>query len=348
MLKLTPSHSYLLDCLRGYSAQVVLLGHILIFFSSSYKEIHIYIQDYAIFVFFFISGFLISYTTLNKVSDAKFCLVEYFLSRFIRIYTVLVPTLFFVIFVDAIFYFDNYPFEENFTAWNFFSSLFLLNSFGEFFHKLTFFQPLGSLRPLWTLSIEWVIYMFYGLLLSCFLGRGNKLKVILLILFLPVPFVHIFTTKLSLIWFSGWFSSYLLYSNKSISDLCLEYRKHIRLLLILSALSFPFFVVNFEAFSWKSIIYTILLLVLTFAFSFGTKPSTLQRINTFSFASFSYTLYLTHYTILQVIYSQKYFSQPLYAMVFAFFICNIFAYFFHIPFEIKLFNYLKKRSKNAI
>ena len=69
---------------------------------------------------------------------------------------------------------DRYAYLEAFSIKQFFGCLFMLQNMGPYGILGRMFVPFGSGRPLWTLSVEWWLYMLYG---AVFLWIRNKEKI---------------------------------------------------------------------------------------------------------------------------------------------------------------------------
>ncbi len=113
-MKLQPASSVLLDLIRGVSAQLVVIGHLLSFYKVyGYKEDsgQFIIQNFGVVVFFILSGFLIAYSVNGKNPDYGF--KEYFIDRASRIFIAFLPALVVIALLDfssaALLTEDKYP-----------------------------------------------------------------------------------------------------------------------------------------------------------------------------------------------------------------------------------------------
>jgi peptidoglycan/LPS O-acetylase OafA/YrhL len=126
----------------------------------------------AVIIFFVISGFLIGGRTILNLEDKGFDLVDYFIHRFSRIYTVFVPAL-------VAGYMIDWAGLEFFNASGIYNhpEQFYTNAFGNdiakhlgldtFVGNLMQLQTitvsvLGSNGPLWSLANEWWYYVLFG------------------------------------------------------------------------------------------------------------------------------------------------------------------------------------------
>ena len=93
--RLTEAQRVYLDFVRAMAAMFVLVGHACIFFlQGNPVSSGGGMQGVGVFIFFLISGFLISLSVFQKHADPHYGFREYFIDRFCRIYTAYVPALF--------------------------------------------------------------------------------------------------------------------------------------------------------------------------------------------------------------------------------------------------------------
>ncbi|MEO0735061.1 MAG: acyltransferase family protein, partial [Bacteroidota bacterium] len=166
--RLTAGQSLLLDFIRGWSAQAVLFGHALYFFNlhgPGAPSTDFFVHRYAVAIFFLLSGFLITYSTVGKLArKADYGFRQYFIDRFARIYTALVPALLFILVVDLVSRSlspATYAYADAFSARDFLGNLLMLQYFPGLGLLLgERIEAFGSGTTLWTLSIEWWIYLW--------------------------------------------------------------------------------------------------------------------------------------------------------------------------------------------
>lgn len=130
--KLTNSNSIFLDLIRGVSAQIVVIGHGLSFFEI-FPVLQVpKMQNIAVLIFFLLSGFLITYSTIRK---NNYSFKNYFLDRFTRIYTAFIPAIIFVFLIDTLNKKINpsdYMFDKAFNLMTFLGNIFMLQDFPVF------------------------------------------------------------------------------------------------------------------------------------------------------------------------------------------------------------------------
>lgn len=169
MLKINSIQSLTLDIIRVFAAQIVLFGYAISFFCIN--STMPYIQNMGVVIFFILSGLIISYILIHK-SKEGYSFKEFFIERFARIYSGLIPSLIFIAIIDGIIqlYNPDYYKYSDYDIKTFFANIFMLQDYyvGHYFEQLVpdsfKITSFGSGRPLWTLAIEWWIYMFMGLI----------------------------------------------------------------------------------------------------------------------------------------------------------------------------------------
>jgi len=196
------------------------LGHLLSsygIYGSEYSN-QFLAQNFGVTIFFILSGFLISYAINNRGLSYGFR--NYFLDRFTRIFVALLPALFFVAILDlaAVSIFKQYEFQDKMSVKNFAGSILMLQDFPLFKVLSSYFnnpgllvEAFGSARPLWTVAIEWWMYMAIGFF---YYVKPTVSKWMLLPFLSIVPLYSLIAggNVLSLVWLSGVVIFYLLKS----------------------------------------------------------------------------------------------------------------------------------------
>lgn len=120
-----------------------------------------WLKQYGVVVFFLLSGFLISRTLHRRLDDPNSTFVDYAIDRWSRIYSGFLPAIIFVCVIDYIATSGTSGVfretVERYTVPLFFANLFMLQAPSV---AMTF----GSASPFWTVAIEFWIYMFIGLI----------------------------------------------------------------------------------------------------------------------------------------------------------------------------------------
>lgn len=204
-------HDHYFDILRGVSAQMVLVGHALnVCFPAFFMQPGtggllearpglLYIQNLGVLVFFCIWGYLVTSSVMRRHRRGGYALGDYLLDRIARIFTPLLPLL------AILFVVDNLLAAQGLTlrytrldaGWG----TLMLNATMLFDHvglsalaRLTGWDGLrasafGTADQLWTVAIEWWIYVSFGILAFAALARRRPgpLLVLLLLFALIVP-----------------------------------------------------------------------------------------------------------------------------------------------------------------
>ena len=309
--RLTEGSSLFLDLLRGLSAQAVLVGHALYFngYHGAASPTGGYVmQNHAVLIFFLLSGFLIPYSTAHKLSGTRpYGFRDYFIDRFARIYAGFLPALLFVVVVDTCLraaWPAEYIYEIGYGIRAFLGNLLLLQDIpGANYLLGGRVTSFGSAQVFWTLAVEWWIYVFFGWTFLRLLPRRGNAWLNLLIYFplLVVPALHLWGgpgNGLMMTWLLGslmwivWRSGLLRSLNGAHS-------------LLLGASFAATGLVRYlkvgAEYDPIMAFCTAGVLLLGIHFCGTTKfPARSARAVRF-LAAFSYTLYLTHYTVLEVL-----------------------------------------------
>lgn len=349
-INLSPNSIVFLDFIRGIAAQAVLFGHAISYlhifdFMSPFGGI--YIQNISVVIFFILSGILITKCLIRAWNQDDF--YSYFIDRFVRIYVSYIPCLFFVFFLDLINISLNtsaYRYKSSFNIQTFIANIFMLQDFPlELFHYTSF----GSGRPFWTLAIEWWLYMATGLLLYFAKQMSNIFKLnqmfhlknvltyFILGFVLIVPYANIYGrgNGLTLFWLLGSFI-YIFISN-------INFNKHKEnsankkiYLMFLGVLifSFIFMIIQINMdynFNVALMIAIGFLSILIYFENFQLKTSIyLKKIST-TLASYSFTIYLIHYSVLDFLTLYCKNDNKYFLLIFSLILCNalsfILAYF---------------------
>ena len=162
--------SVTLDLMRAVAAQMVCVGHAFVFFIGGWPGALPYMQNVGVLLFFLLSGFLITHTLVSRSQNPNYGFWQFCIDRFARIYSGLIPALFFVVIVDRlVLYITGEPtIARYYTLKTFVANLFMLEGYRGVFENSLRWAAFGSASPLWTLAIEWHIYMFAGAIFFMF------------------------------------------------------------------------------------------------------------------------------------------------------------------------------------
>jgi peptidoglycan/LPS O-acetylase OafA/YrhL len=170
--------------IRFISCELVVIGHFLTKYQPVPAEplfkLGSTMGGVAVLLFFVLSGLLISYSLHNKLGNPEYRFRDYFVDRFSRIYSGLLPSLLLGTIIAVVIYVTNYAYfvdlctmQSTPSVLNFAMTLGMLESFPvDFFNSLfSVFGlsfPLPDVTPfgfngiLWTLVILWWLYMVFG------------------------------------------------------------------------------------------------------------------------------------------------------------------------------------------
>lgn len=182
---LSGGQSLYFDTWRGISAQLVLIGHALNVTFPSVFMLAIpggslvarpelpYMQNLGVLVFFLISGFLVTGSALRRATDPAWGLADFLADRFARIFTPLVPALLMVFVIDQIMATYAGPSrisDLNSSPADLTINLLMLsgNPGMGLLERISGLDWLssgafGSADQLWTVMIEWWIYVVFAL-----------------------------------------------------------------------------------------------------------------------------------------------------------------------------------------
>lgn len=293
----------------------------------------------AVILFFALSGLLVSYSLFNKLGNSQYSFRHFFVDRFSRIYSGLIPALLFAAILVVVMYVTNYGYfmelctmqsmpsplnfamtlgmmEQRFPA-AFFNSLLSPLGYSSAIPEVT---PFGFNGILWTLVVEWWIYMVFGWLVIGSLSivgkrkRTNSYKVAFLVVaaLLSLPLVGMFeqSSSLIIIWFLGVLMMLIISSETLRTKLSKPLVVKALGVLFVFSLAIALFSA-YIAFAWTSQFYDLSLgialsiSVFLGVLLFNAHKSTSNllansRLANWSLtaAGFSYTLFLTHYPVI--------------------------------------------------
>ena len=361
--KLNENSSLFLDLLRAFTAQLVVIGHGISYFSVFtffQPPASPYIQNIAVLIFFILSGFLISYSVSNNIQkDPAYSFRSFFIDRFSRIYSAYLPAIIVIAAIDLISICLSDHSYTYYNAYNFktvLGNLFMLQDFPIFSISkklnINFIEPItsfGSARPFWTLAIEWWIYLWVGYFVFKIIKKEKiSLLNILLLSFLSiVPVFNLISGRgngLTVYWLFGAIVYYLSgrFQNYAI-------QKCIRWGLVVFLLFTATIRVLLTMKEYEPILAFLLAIALLISISLAYDTEGLKKyskIIRFT-ANYSFTLYLIHYSILDLLSSNyKGTANPYLLFCIGFLISNIIAAVLGYYTEIKLTKLVKSKLKN--
>jgi peptidoglycan/LPS O-acetylase OafA/YrhL len=172
-VRLAPLQIDYLNLIRAGAAEIVLIGH-----ASGYclagLERDGHLETFGVLIFFLLSGFLITSSVLEKLDRPDYGFGHYLIDRFCRIFCGYAPALIFVVAVDAsVQALPAYPYRDSNSVLTWIGNLAMLQDYPVFqilrrlgvAEQPWFIEAFGSGRPFWTVAIEWWIYLGFGYLM---------------------------------------------------------------------------------------------------------------------------------------------------------------------------------------
>ena len=297
------NESIFLDIVRFVSAQLVFFGHLLSFLHGNEVLIggRIPIQNLGVVVFFILSGYLIC-RTLPKYAN----FTEFFIDRFARIYVTLVPCLILIAGIDHVARtYGQYSYVSAHTLGTWVGNLFMLQDYpllqiakralGTSESLMTSF---GSARPLWTLAVEWWLYMFVG-----YVYLVKRRSILILGMLAVVPLIYATVGRGEGLTFFWLFGAAMIYvARLDLSTRFLTATAVAALLLYSARVGISKDFYDLQANIFLGVTFCALLMLSRGSTLFCTMPAMLKA--TFRIlAGASFALYILHYTIIELLLS---------------------------------------------
>lgn len=163
------------DAIRAAAALMVLFGHANGIFSANSAH---WPQQLGVVIFFLLSGYLISQTLHRRLARPNSIFLDYAIDRWSRIYSGFLPAVVFVLILDR-FMIANYPGVHIETVQRSTVELLLANL--AMLQLPAWFLPFGSAAPFWTVAIEFWIYIFVGLIAFSVRDGLSPIKIALIV-----------------------------------------------------------------------------------------------------------------------------------------------------------------------
>jgi peptidoglycan/LPS O-acetylase OafA/YrhL len=305
-----------LDFIRALAAQLVLIMHFFLYL----RDINPIgpLGSLGVVIFFLISGFLIGRSALVNAVNANYTFWDYLIERFARIYTAYIPALLLIASID---YFliglPLFPDKSNYDLWYALGNLLMLQNFPilHVLHQLGCgscwsIEAFSTGHTFWTLPIEWWIYVTFGVLFFSIRRRHWTVTRSVILAFVAMyPMYHFigrYAGNLTLVWIMGFGANVLYHRIENVQfDSSQSSRWMLAVPLTLIGLAGPMGLarLTYTNFNVYDTTFTMLLAVIVFAPVFISKfhPINLRnpiRSAAHYLASYSYSLYLIHTTLL--------------------------------------------------
>ena len=298
-----------------------------------------------VLVFFVLSGFLIAHALVKQASSPNGGLSVFVVERFPRIYTALIPALLLIALSDGLLILiGKHEHPTYFTYSAFLGTLGMFQNYSGPLRGALAVPSFGSAGHLWSLAVEWHIYMFVGGIFFMLVNRKWLPALLLALIFSSVPmqFFGTFTdglhgSGLTYLWMLGFCTYFVARTN-----VCCFMPKKV-LLATAGALIFIWILAIKPAEEYAPALYPLIaaaFLMLT-VFTQGThafrtkhKARNIAR----KLADYSFSLYLVHYSLLYALKILRVGNQVIAAVV-GVILCNLIAWMFG--------NYIEWRHHNV-
>ena len=241
---LSGDSSFLIDLVRVLACEMVVLCHsltIYMFYHNLVNDIGTWLwkidgllATMGVTLFFFVSGIVIANSLFKKRSEGRYGFLDYFIDRFSRIYSGLIPCLAVILIIDVLIMALNGPYYDK-TSPSFGSPGLSATTFAASLLMIQSVPPLQIPQPpfaeiLWTLNIEWWLYMLFGWAAISFAAikklDAKRILVLAILALFPAYRLLIGPNYLVAIWFFGVLITLLLIKGKYTVFL----KKHFKLL----------------------------------------------------------------------------------------------------------------------
>lgn len=303
-----------LDALRAAGANLVIASHVLALYFGI-RDPHS-LGNLGVAVFFLLSGFLIMQSMLNWLKKPEPRFPGFIADRVARIMTPYVPALILIALANVALIESNHSLGgPNTGVLTFIANFFLLQDHAVF-QGLEFlgmdvswrFRSYNSAEPFWTVAIEMWIYVSMGLFVFCVLKRERIerwLGALLLAVALPVVIWNAAAgggRSLTLIWLLGAVAGYLFHVWRANGYTNIRAIGTVVALFGIVALIGRTGKIGFQPYDFQTATLMALVMfgVLALLMCVRGVPGILRGSVNF-LASYSYSLYLIHNTVLIIV-----------------------------------------------
>jgi len=332
--KITPSPSKLLglELLRFFCALSVLLWHYQHFFYIENKPINfdkelqpLYLSFnllydygfYAVQIFWCISGFIFFWHYKNVIANNIINSKRFFILRFSRLYPLHILTLTLVALLQFLYFSKNnlYFVYQNNDLKHFILQLFLASNWG--------FQTGDSFNgPIWSISVETMIYFFFFLTLR-FLGGSALINIGIVALCLMLKVAHIPSSTLDTL-----INCLTLFYLGGLSAIAFQHFERTKYKKIISNISIcitvltPFLVYKFNLYEMKNFSFKFLMIytpILIYSSALAINVNLHSQKIIEALGNMTYSSYLIHFPIqiaIVILYGYLNKSIPYYSLYF--------------------------------
>lgn len=300
-----------LDALRAAGANLVIAAHVLALYFGIRDPYAL--GNLGVALFFLLSGFLIMQSMLNWQNKPEPRFAGFFADRVARIMTPYVPALILIAILNAaLIHTDHGQGGVNTGVLTFLGNLLMLQDHA-IFQGLEFagqdvawrIRPYNTAEPFWTVAIEMWIYVSMGLFIFCVLKReriDRWLGIALVAIALPVFIWNAAAgggKSLSLIWLLGAIAGYLFHVWRANGYANIRSVASVVTVFATVALIGRCGKIGFHPYDFQTatLLAMIMFGVLALLMCVQSVPSVVRQSVNF-LASYSYSLYLIHNTVL--------------------------------------------------
>lgn len=303
-----------LDALRAAGANLVIASHVLALYFGI--EDRYALGNLGVAVFFLLSGFLIMQSMLNWLNKPEPRLPGFIADRVARIMTPYVPALVLIALANLVLIDTNHSLGgPNTGLITFLGNLFLLQDHAVF-QGLEFagidlawrIRSYNSAEPFWTVAIEMWIYVSMGLFFFCVLNREKLDRLLgfaLAAIALPVLIWNAAAgggKSLSLIWLLGAIAGYLFHLWRASGYANIRSVATVTSLFGAIALIGRAGKIGFHPFDFQTATLMAMIMFGVLALMMCVKSTSATLRGSVNFlASYSYSLYLIHNTVLIIV-----------------------------------------------
>lgn len=336
-----------LDTLRFTAANLVLLSHILVVYfdnKMTYQG-----RGVAVIILFVLSGFLITRSLMHRAKKPGEHMPAFLADRVARIMTPFVPVLLAIALLNATVIHTHWSLDGLSTGFvALLGNLFLLADYPvfqvlELAHVDVWWRirTYNTAEPFWTVSIEFWIYIAASLLFFCAIRRERVRTLwIVLLALISVPVVIWNAAdgagkSLSLVWLAGGMAGFLVVHMGADGPLARS--KQLAGLIIAvgaAALGARIFALGFDPYDLQTaflmtVIFFGIFLRLNQAATAWKIPAALAKFG----ASYSYSLYLVHNTVLVIVFENTHGWPKAYSIAFGVVLAHLVALLVYHSFE---------------
>ena len=329
----------LLLILRVLATLVVVVGHAASFFGAlaftQWPQAP-YMQSMAVTVFFAVSGFTIAWRTHMSPGVGTAGFIRFSYDRFMRLAVPLVPTLLLFMIVERV-ALPDHPYAENTTFPSLVGNLVFLQNL------IPGVGPYGLNRPLWTISLEFWIYIAFGAVaFAAKARRASIISIAALAVSVALLYPFLWTGRgegLPLVWLTG-VAIYFALNRLLAMPLALRLVAVAVFLGSCYGLATTMFWPEGGEYShlYNALIVSAFGSGMALLTGAECHPTILMGAKIGE--KFAYTLYLTHYPILYLLHASGLLPQGLLSASIACTVCIGFAWAWSFPFERK-YRYLR-------